>query len=128
MIIELARKNHDLSDIFCLSMQEDTYDHGEFLNKYLDNINSHTKIDPFPKITEDDPLFEKELNKGFYLLPIISFTPDNTLNSSMDCDLRIDTDSIPFCLKDNLQMNKAVINQVTDSITIKQAVLQSDRN
>ena len=94
VILELARKNHDLSDIICLSMQEDTYDHGEFLNKYLDNINNHTKIDPFPKITKDDPLFEKELNKWFYLLPIISFTPDNTLNSSMDCDLRIDIDSI----------------------------------
>lgn len=60
-LLEIAAKYKNLSDIGSFELYENCRDHGEFLNHFYENFP--LEVEDFPKMSENDPLFEKEVNK-----------------------------------------------------------------
>ena len=59
-LAELSEKYNQLSDIKSIVFYEDCYDHGEFLNHFYEDLPDDKD---FPQMDNEDPLFQKEVNK-----------------------------------------------------------------
>ena len=86
-------QNASLSDVYSLSFSQRDQNRGEFINDYIEGLIREFGEDgtkSLPKMTKNDPMFEKEKNKWEYL--VNRFIHQNTRGKIIDEFLHLDID------------------------------------